>query len=69
MLADKTVFKHCASQSCYEYVPVETGVPAWEKVGITFHVEAPEISLSGAVSLRYMGNVYTYSQQGCVVHC
>ena len=69
VLTDKTVFNHSDSQSCYEWVPVETGVSAWEKVGITFCVKPPEMSLSGAASLRNMGQVYTCSQQGCVVHC
>ena len=69
VLADKTVFEHSDQLNCHEWVPIEAGVSAWEKVGITFCVKAPAVKLSGAASLRNMAQVYTCSKQGCVVHC
>jgi uncharacterized C2H2 Zn-finger protein len=66
---EKTMFSHSDSQECFEWVPTVVGMAAWVTEKKTFSAKLPTVKIAGPASLMNMGQVYTCTAHGCVVHC
>ena len=69
VLSEKTKFSHSDSQECFEWVPTVVGIDAWVLQKETFNANIPNLKIAGPASLMTMGQVYTCTAHGCVVHC
>ena len=70
VLRERTMFSHSESQKCYEWVPTEVGMAAWVAAAKeTFSAKIPCMKIAGPASLINMGQVYTCTALGCLVHC
>ena len=66
----RTVFQHCGTQECFEWIPSVTGIEAWNHENIQkVKLQKPEISMQGPCSKKTMAIVYTCNKQNCVVQC
>ena len=66
----RTVFQHCGTQECFEWIPSVTGLEAWNHENIQkIKLQKPEISVQGPCSIKTMAIVYTCNKQNCVVQC
>ena len=66
---ERTMFSHTEGQKCYEWVPTEIGIAAWVGTKETFNAKIPNMKIAGPASLMDMGQVFTCTALGCVVHC
>ena len=69
VLRERTMFSHSDSQKCYEWVPIEVGMAALGAVKETFSAKISDMNIAGPASLMTMGQVYTCTALGCLVHC
>jgi uncharacterized C2H2 Zn-finger protein len=69
VLRERTMFSHSECQKCYEWVPTEIGLAAWVGAKETFSAKIPSMKIAGPASMMNMGQVYTCTALGCVVHC
>ena len=66
---ERTMFSHSETQHCYEWVPTVVGMAALGSDEETFSAKISDMKLEGPASLMTMGQVYTCTALGCVVHC
>ena len=69
VLYERTMFSHSDTQQCYEWVPTVVGMAALGGIKETFSAKISDMKIEGPASLMTMGQVYTCTAQGCVVHC
>ena len=64
----KMIFKHDENQECFEWIPSEVGINAWND-GEEFILKKPSFSPQGPVSTKKMEIVYSCNLEKCIIRC